>query len=883
MIGDPKPKKYPPGFQPDNEVDTIPLPKGFVPDEPSKKKGIGSLGVGAMSAESGLSSTLKKDTRKADTEGLMKGIRYTEVEPEVKVEKPESTIDDPVGDIINPLEEKFNKSLKDYKQFGGEGRMVGESTAQKPLVSKLPTQKTIKEISKAELEKSSGEFEEGLKAVEENLFPSGIAAGDYVKKMVQEHGIDEIKNNKTVQLAFDKFQRYERLKEMVKAEPNILQLAVDIERMNDKNFDKQVLQLEGGDENDRGLDNYMNVLPQSVTGAILDRLIHNRDIKTLATEDENVKRQLDELKDGGIYKALPEYAEIVARNILSREYQKRRANKIANPIFDKSKYLDNLSDEVFSDNTALKEIADTMKGNWEGKIDTGGLVDEFGTGARKSFQQMGESFKDFIGAGKTEKERITEGLKQEYENVSSGVSGGWKKLGQAANFGGMLMAMAATGVPARALMSPKAAHIAITGTTFFDEEKNRATMKFPGEPGKANLEALGMTTLYTIGLRNGLPAKQLTDVISKSRPEISQTIKNLSADAVESEIKNGMSNALQKAVKGTFTGAGEMVALTTINQTLDKALGLNGETFSRYHPDNELLEVAESMIIGLAAPQLISNIGNRKAVSNSLYNMAEYPQRYKDILSGQPLTADIQKRIENIDFLYTQKKLLDERGVTEPNQKIFLLEAMNEKFINEKLEGGKKEPKGALIREAKEELKDHQEIQERILSGEDAENIVTERQQEKLDEVNEAKIKLERLKVDNDLANEKLDAQRKDLDGRNPEDRLKIKEIEEKRKRENEDYQREAEEHQKIIDENEPKEEEERKTTAVIMPEENKVAEVIPLKKVETEQTPNIKQEGGQDAIQEQIPNERDVRQQAEHGERMGEGNIHLIWDLLLN
>lgn len=797
-----------------------------------KKESIGSFVSGILSSP----SKLKKDQRKADTEGLMKGIHYTEAEPEVKVEKPKSTIDDPVGDIITPLEEKFNESLKNLKRFGGEDRLVAESTAQKPLVSKLPPQKTIKEISKAEFDKASGDFEEGLKTVEDNLFPSGIAAGEYVKQMLSEHGVDKIKDNKTVQLAFDKFQRYERLKQMVKAEPNLLQLAVDLERTNDKNFDKQVLQLEGGNENDRGLDNYMNVLPQVVNGAILNRLINSKDLQTLATEDENVKRQLDELKDGGIYRLIPEYGEVVARNILSREYQKRRANKVINPIFEKSTYLDNLADEVFKDNPALKEIADTrLKGNWEGKIDTPGIVDEAGTGARRTFQQMGESFKDAIGAGKLERERITEGLQQEYGGVSSGVSGAWQKLGQAANFGGMLLAMAATGGVGRGIgMSPKAAHIAVTGGTFLDEEKNRATMKFPGEPGKANLGALAMTTLYTIGLRNGLPAKQLTDVLSKARPEITQTIKNLSADAVEAEIKNGMSSALQKAVKGTFTGAAEMVGLTTINQTLDKALGLNGETFSKYHPDNELAEVAESMIIGLAAPQLISGIGNRKAVSNSLYNMAEYPQRYKDILSQEPQTADIQKRIQNIDFLAGQLNLLKEKGITEPNQKRFLLEAMNEKFLNEKLEGGKKEPKGALTRQAQDELKEHKEIQERILAGEDAENIVTEAQQEKIDKTNDAKTEIERLTERNQLDNKEMDFKRKDLDGRNPEDKIKIEKLEQQRKEKNEDFEKKVADQQKEIEPEEKPEQPERKATHVIMPEENKVADVVPLIKTES-------------------------------------------------
>lgn len=733
------------------------------------------------------------------------GLYYIPEEAKPVEQKKKSPIPDPVGDIINPIAAAYTKAESEYKTRYPTNRFVSESVAQKPLIKNIAKEREDKEISTA-FEKSTKELDEASNIVTKNIFPSPLDAKDYLKTMTAEHDIEDLKDNKTVQLAFNKWQKYENVKERYNKNPDLNQLAVDLEREADPNFDKQVLVLEGGEEDDRGLDNYERVLPGAVQGAMVERLINDPNIQALAYEEPKVREQLDELKDGGIYKKYPERGEIVARNIISREYQKRKANKIINPIFDKSSYLNNLAEELFKNDSSLMEIYQTrLKGNWEGKVDTPGLVDEFATGAKGAFEGMGESFKDLIGAGKSERERIEEGLTDQYSQVQSGISGAWQKLGHAANFAGMLTAMAATGIPARAAgVNPKLVHGVVTGSTFFDQEKNAATMKYPGEPWKANLEAAAMTGLYTFGVRNGLPHKQIGEMISKARPELRETLKNMSADAIESEIKNGTVNAISKGIKGILSGTGEMVALTTINYGLDQALGLDGQAMEKYHPDSELVEVAEGMLVGLAAPQMISSIKNRKAVSNSLYNIAEYGQRYKDILTSQPDSPEKAKQLENIDFLQSLKEQLDIAGINEPNQKRFLIEALKEKYAKEKIT--KDSPESAITRRGQKEIKRYQEIQDKILEGEDIAGKEEPTEEDRMHEEKPVRTP---------------EGEATPIEKTSEESSVAITEPRKTGREETRDGVT-------VI-----KPAQETKTTSVIQPEENKVGEIIPLKKAD--------------------------------------------------
>lgn len=629
--------------------------------------------------------------------------------------EPQSDINDPVGNMVNEPERRFGEALSNINKFGAEGRAVSESTGQ-GIKTPLGTE-SYQTTLKKDFDKAQTDVNDAMERAYNSFFPSPIGARDYLKKMVETHGVEKIKDNKTAQLAADKVVKYENLKQRIAQNPNLRQVAVDIARENDPNLDRQILVLEGGKEDDRGLDLYENVIPQSMQGAIVDRFINDRNIKALATEDPNIAAQLQELGNGNIYKIYPEYGETVAKNILSREYAKKRANRFANPIFNKSQYLDKLSDETFADNPALKEIADTrLKGNWKGKIDTPGLVDEFGIGATHAFAGMGQSFKDLLGAGKSERERIEEGLQQQYGGVYHGVGGSWQKVLDASSFGGMIAAMAATGAPLRgAGMNPATASKVVTGGTFFDDELNKATMKFPGEPGKAALEAITMTALYSAA-GNALPSKKVAELVSKARPEVSDAIKALSAEAVETEMKLATVKAVQNALTGVGKGTAEMTILTGINNSLDRALGVDGETHMKYHPDSELQEVAEGMLIGLAAPNILSAIKNRRATTNKIYEIASFPDRYASILSKGDMTPDLQKQLENIQFLSETKKALDEQGVSESNQKQHLLNALNRKYAVERLTAS---PEASIKRKIEGEIKRYDEQNDRILQGED--------------------------------------------------------------------------------------------------------------------------------------------------------------------
>lgn len=634
----------------------------------------------------------------------------------------QSTSEDPIGNALNPLEEKANKHLFDVKQMSAGTRLSSEST--KPNIpQKFVKGKQNEEVAAInDMNSASHDFNDKANILYNVFWNNGKEAGDYVQRMVERNKPEDLQNNKTVQFAFGRFQDYNNKKQQLASDPDLWKLAVDQQRQNDPNFDAQISALEKGQRIEKGEDAYKNYIPQVVQGRLLDQLSHDKDINVIASENPAVKQQLDQLQNGGVYKAFPEYGETVARNIISREYEKRKANMVANPIFNQSKYLDKLSDELFANNPALKEIADTrLKGHWQGKIDTPDVTAEFGTGAKKTFQQIGESFKDFIGVGKPEDERIKEGLENEYGHVSSGVTGWRKNVGTAANFAGMLATMAAAGKPLTGTgLSQQAANTLITAHTFFDQEKNTATMKYPGEPWKANLEAAVMTTLYGVA-GNALPTKQLSKVLSDAKPELESVIKNLDEGMADTEVKSKLSDIIGNAIKGNLKGVGEMTAITVANQALDRTLGLNGQDFNKYHPDDEYLDVAKTMLIGGALPHFITAFGNRNSVADGLFSMADNPIRYEGVLKNAGLSdVELNKKLEDLKFLSDTKQALDQQELSEPQQKRYLLEAMQQR---DKMKNIPITPDSTLLKKAGAEIDRHETVKNDILSGKEVEEL----------------------------------------------------------------------------------------------------------------------------------------------------------------
>lgn len=635
-------------------------------------------------------------------------------------------IKDPVKSELAPFRKKATEDYQHLQSFGEFNPYGGsESTRQRGNQRTLPINARNDERYQAEVKQgqSSSQLHHATDVAYSSFFKNGKVAKEFLQKEYEANNGQLDQNNETLQLAAAKAQRFEALKEKAKNK-NINELAIDLARENSPYMDKLITELEKGQGIEGYGDYYKNVIPNAMQGRLVDELANDPDMKVVGEDDPKIKAQLDDLKNN-IYKYYPEYGKTKVRNILSQEYERRRSNLIANPIFNKSDYLNKLSDETFKDNPQLKEIADQMKGHWQGELNTSGLVDEFASGASNTVKGMGESIKDAVGLGDTHAERIYKGLEQEYSHVDSGVKGWKKDLGTAANFGGMITAMAAGGVPLKGLgLSPAAINATITADTFYDNELNKYSLMYPGEQWKARAGALLSTAAYA-SVAKAFPSTKLADAVSgKLAPEIESIVSNLNKEAVGKELvktaAQKLGDVLKKTASGTAEATGHMIAVTTFQKALDDSFGIDPEANKKYHPDSEILDVARNMVIGSAFPQAVIAIGNRNAVGKSLLSAAEFPERSLSALDvmktkGVVDEAEYDKKLEDVKYLNNLNQYLKENEITPKNKARFLLEAMNEKYKKESIANAPE----SIARKEQGEIKASQYVQDKILNGED--------------------------------------------------------------------------------------------------------------------------------------------------------------------
>lgn len=248
-----------------------------------------------------------------------------------------------------------------------------------------------------------------------------------------------------------------------------------------------------------------------------------------------------------------------------------------------------------------------------------------------------------------------------------------------ANFGGVIFGMAGPTGALKAVLAPELATGYVTAATFFDGEKNKAAMKFPGEPWKQNLSAAAMTMLYSIA-HKALPSNQVAKVLIKSEPQINEIIANLGEKATKDEMRNAILRVAQNTISGSIKGTGQMLAIKKAEHILDGVLGYNRTVEQE---TDEMVDTAKSMMLGLMVPNILSSVSNRNKVADSYYSIAENPTRFKDVLqlnAPKDQTGDIQQKISDVDFLAETKRQLDDANVPKNEQPRKLLEAMAERY-----------------------------------------------------------------------------------------------------------------------------------------------------------------------------------------------------------
>ena len=654
---------------------------------------------------------------------------------------------DPLRAILDPEREKLqtaynNRRLQGVRQTSdntiARNNIDPNKTVQKkdgkliPDVSSNPEYQ-VKNQEQA-LENVSG-------LVKNKFFKNGKEALEYAENQVKS-GIDPT-GNETIEHAITKAGEYKQKEESALNGKSIIQNAIEIQLQNDPLFKKQYETIINGTASDAEIADVarrFNIpldklktqgsLPQEVVGELVHRFISDPDIKQIAEDNPEFKKDFDNFTGDKIYEVFPEYADVYIKNTLSRARElDGKNNWFANPIFDKSKYMDNLAEEVFKDRPILlKRVKDKFHNNWEHKIETTGIVDDLATGARGAMSGMWRSLKDVSGFGESYSDRIRNTLKEQYGHVETPHQNEFRKVvGEASNFMGMVLAMGATGSglgnigKGLGVMNPSVASKAVTLATFFDDELNHAASIYPENPTKAYLRA-SLSTAFFLVAGDAIPASKITGF----KQNITQTLKSLETKALDKQAKMKLRDKIlsvaTETLQGTAKGTAEMtVMINGFKLLIDRALGLDESSINNEYSDANLLATAKSMLFGLPVPSMIHGFKGINRTRAAIYEMASNPEKYKSAILKRFGSDD--HRIADIDFIADFKKYLDSMRVAENEKAKMVFNALHAKRLREQ-----KSPDAFMKRNHEEEIRAIEQEQQDIMDGKDSDAGLTDSQ-----------------------------------------------------------------------------------------------------------------------------------------------------------
>jgi hypothetical protein len=258
---------------------------------------------------------------------------------------------------------------------------------------------------------------------------------------------------------------------------------------------------------------------------------------------------------------------------------------------------------------------------------------------------------------------------------------------------------------------------------------------------------------YTGGVATGSLAKQLASTVGG----------RLTSDMMQGAIVNSAQMAAQTILTNTVA-----------KNTYDTTRGIFDNLGESLEMGGLIGSVTHGVLAGIREKRMSENLTPEENIElNKAEKFAE--QKLKEDQAKDNIINHAIKVKENVSHL------------PEKQQDEFVKQSVREKVATEKAD---KLTDPTLIKQQKAEAKEAHEIKEQLLQGKDPDEIVTESQQKKIDEEEKRKVDLQRLQEDFELENKKFDEQRKGLDGRVPEDRPKIEQLELKRKRAKEDFEK---------------------------------------------------------------------------------------------
>jgi len=487
-------------------------------------------------------------------------------------------------------------------------------------------------------------------------------------------------------------------------------------------------------------DDMQGVLGTAKMGSIMEEFLESPSVASFAkSENPNLSIALQYAKDNNL-KRNTEWGITSVANKVSREFEKseQRRNPVAAFATESlKKDLDDVAKEALKPEE-YQIYNDYIKGREEEYLDTPSFLQGFAEHARSTL----EGFANTIGklTGVKEKDIIRERWKKEASNVSADPEGWRKFFSESGKISGLVATLAATGGVLRGagmgagLTAKTAGNIGDAvniSTAFLGDMIDDAVYKYPGEPVKQAASATFNTLLFMAMGRDIFPAAKVKSAFTSIKPEVEKVVSNLTNGSITREVARQEMNTLaKKAINIAGEGmaqnmkvSAELTGLGLLNEGLDVVMDMDDDKMRKYYPEGVHGDTFKSMFLGNALVSSVAGYGKYKAKNDiakeAIYEAASNPKRYERIINDLSIKdPNITKEelLGNLAFAVETKRLLDQRGLSETQQKNYLLKALGERAaIAEK----EKIADSNLKKEAEERIKQAQAEKDAILAGEE--------------------------------------------------------------------------------------------------------------------------------------------------------------------
>lgn len=448
-------------------------------------------------------------------------------------------------------------------------------------------------------------------------------------------------------------------------------------------------------------------LPEAKAGQTIDEFLHDPDvINKTKTDPEFLQKYRD--AQYYLYRKYPSYAlKKVSQEIGQKLEDERMTGWLySNPGVRKTdKAVDMLEKEgVFTDrekDVYEKQIKPVVEAGGGDIIPQTDLLHSFSSGLQQGIKNLDASARDLIlnkltggafqniGLVESNEDRAKRLEQEQYATAVTQPKGDFKKfVSNAGNFAGFTAPMILGG----AADIPQAATMVMM---FEGQNADKARQLFPKDGGKQNLYTLLSTTVDAT-LANLLPTKKAGEGIkSLFRNEIEDVVNNLSNKTItEAEGKETIVNHIQKFItsvaKENTNTANVLTAFNVAHNGLDAAFGARN-----FKVENELDEALNNYKTNWLSGTFLSGFaalgGKQTPVLDKrvIKDIAENADAYRESLQNQLLTnptkaASIKEKMGNLDHLEAVNSLLDARGMKPQQKEDYLLLSLKQKVALDK-------------------------------------------------------------------------------------------------------------------------------------------------------------------------------------------------------